>query len=471
MDSANSSPSRAGGLNSLGEELQKMRVFYQSGITRPYEFRRQQLLALKRRVAEHEGEIARALFDDLKKNPEQSYGTETGLLLAEINMALKKLRRWMKPRRVTTNLANLPSSSRIFRDPLGVVLIIAPWNYPLQLSLIPLVGAIAGGNIAVVKPSELAPATAAVIEKIVVSSFEPDFVRVVQGEGAVVVPQLMRAFRFDHIFYTGSIPVGRAIYQQAASDLIPVTLELGGKSPVIVEADADLYIAARRIAFGKFLNAGQTCIAPDYLLVHRNVRDRFLQKLEEVILAFYGPDPSQSRDYGKIINQERFEKLVGYISGARIILGGRHDKANLYISPTVLDQISPSASVMKEEIFGPLLAVFEFDSEKEALSILRQHPDPLSFYVFTSSRDRERFWIESVPFGNGCINNTVWQFANHHLPFGGIRDSGIGRYHGRYTFETFTHPKAVMKTPVWPDPDMKYPPFQGKLKWFKWLIR
>jgi aldehyde dehydrogenase (NAD+) len=448
-----------------------MRTYFESGVTRPYGFRKEKLLALRREVIRREQEIAEALHLDLKKNPEEAYGTETGLLLAEINMALKNLHRWMQPSRVATNLVNLPSTSRIYRDPLGVVLIIAPWNYPFQLSLIPLVGAIAGGNGAVVKPSEMAPATAEVIEKIISSIFEPAWVRVVQGDGATVVPQLMKSFRFDHIFYTGSIPVGRSIYQQAAADLVPVTLELGGKTPVIVEADADIPVAARRIAFGKFLNAGQTCIAPDYLLLHRSVRDRFLENFEKVVKNFYRSDAASSRDYGKIINQARFDKLVGYLSCGRILAGGEYDRPSLYIAPTVIDRVAPDAPVMKEEVFGPILPVFDFESDQDALSLIRQHPNPLSFYVFTSSRERERFWIGAVPFGNGCVNNTVWQFANHHLPFGGIATSGVGSYHGRFTFDTFTHPKAVMKTPVWPDPKVKYPPFLGKLRWFKLFIR
>src|SRR5450631_781886 len=312
-------------------DLLPIREYFQSGITRPYAWRRQQLQALKQAILGNETGIAAALYADLKKSPEEAYGTETGLLLAEINAALKNLRGWMRPRRVATNLLNLPSTSRIYRDPLGVILIIAPWNYPFQLALVPLVGAIAAGNCAVVKPSEAAPATAAIIEKILGGIFPPDFVRIVQGEGSVVLPALMGSFRFDHIFFTGSIPVGRSIYQLAARDLVPVTLELGGKSPAVVENDAQIKTAAKRIAFGKFTNAGQTCIAPDYLLLHADIRDRFLKELQETIRQIYGEKEEESPDYGKIINEKRFDALVSYLPQGRILSGGRHDRSRLFL--------------------------------------------------------------------------------------------------------------------------------------------
>jgi aldehyde dehydrogenase (NAD+) len=452
-------------------DLLPIREYFQSGITRPYAWRRQQLQALKQAILDNETGIAAALYADLKKSPEEAYGTETGLLLAEMNAALKNLRGWMRPRRVATNLLNLPSTSRIYRDPLGVILIIAPWNYPFQLALVPLVGAIAAGNCAVVKPSEAAPATAAIIEKILGSIFPPDFVRVVQGEGSVVLPALMRSFRFDHIFFTGSIPVGRSIYQLAAQDLVPVTLELGGKSPVVVENDAQIRTAAKRIAFGKFTNAGQTCIAPDYLLLHADIRDRFLRELQETIRQFYGEKEEESPDYGKIINEKRFDALVSYLSQGRILWGGRHDRSRLFLSPTIMDQVGLEAPLMKEEIFGPVLPVFTYRTMEEALAIIRRNPDPLAFYIFTGNAGKEKAWVRQLSFGGGCINNTEWHFANHHLPFGGIGSSGTGAYHGKFTFDTFTHAKAVMKTPSWIDPAIKYPPFKGKLKWFKLFIR
>lgn len=452
-------------------DLQPLRQYFDSGITRPYAGRRQQLLALQQALMEHEEEIHRALYSDLRKSPEEAYGSETGLVLSEIRYTLKHLRKWMRPRRVPTNLVNLPSSSRIYRDPLGVVLIVAPWNYPYQLSLLPLAGAIAAGNTVVLKPSELAPATAAVIEKIVTLVFPPEYVRVVQGEGAVVVPALLRSFRFDHIFFTGSVAAGRAVYQLAAEQLTPVTLELGGKSPTVVDSDADLATAARRIVLGKFTNAGQTCIAPDYLLLHEDIKDRMLQQLQGTIRQFYGDDPQKSYDYSRIIHERRFDTLVRYLSQGKIISGGQHDRRDLFIAPTLIENVGLDQPLMTEEIFGPLLPVYTYRTMEEALAIIHRHPGPLAFYLFTRDKGRQQDWMERLSFGGGCINNTVWHFANPYLPFGGTGNSGIGAYHGKYTFETFSRAKPVLRTPVFIDPAIKYPPFKGKLKWLKFFIR
>lgn len=452
-------------------DLPAMRRYFQSGAVMPYTQRRQQLLLLRESLLKHEQDIAAALYTDLKKSREESYGTETGLVVAEVNTALKNLRQWMRPKRASTNLVNLPSSSRIYRDPLGVVLIIAPWNYPLQLALVPLIGAIAGGNCTVIKPSEHAPATAALLEKMLSEIFPPEYIRVVQGDGAEVVKGLMQSFRWDHVFFTGSIPVGRAVYQMAANQLTPVTLELGGKSPVIVEKDADVRTAARRIVLGKFLNAGQTCIAPDYLLVHSDIKDKLVGAIRDVIRSFYGDNPEESHDYARIIHEKRFDTLVSYLSQGRIVAGGRADRKLLFIEPTLMEDVAFESPLMQEEIFGPILPVFSFSTMEEALAIVRHQPDPLAFYLFTKDADRTSAWMERYSFGGGCINNTVWHFANHHLPFGGVGYSGMGAYHGKYSFETFTHAKAVMQTPGWIDPAIKYPPYRGKLKWFRWFFR
>ncbi len=448
-----------------------LRSYFETGSTRSYDFRILQLQKLKAAVLAYEEEIFKALYLDLKKNTEEAYATETGLLIAEINLTLKNLRQWMQPQAMPTNLMNLPASSRIYRDPLGVVLIISPWNYPFQLSLIPLAGAIAAGNCVLLKPSELAPATAAVIEKIIREIYSPEYIQVAQGDGSELVPALMRSFRFDHVFYTGSIPVGKAVYQLAASDLVPVTLELGGKSPAVIEADANISIAARRIALGKFANTGQTCVAPDYVLVDETIKKPFVEKLKQTITEFFGEDPGSSSGYGKIINEKRFDKLLSYLSQGNIVFGGQHDRAKLFLAPTIMEDVSLDAPLMKEEIFGPVLPVFGFVGMEQAIAIIRRNPNPLSFYVFTTSSKKEKAWIEAVSFGGGCINNTAWHFANDHLPFGGIGYSGIGAYHGKFSFDTFTHAKAVMKSSTWIDPGIRYPPFGGKLKWFKLLIR
>jgi aldehyde dehydrogenase (NAD+) len=451
-------------------DLQPMREHFQSGVTLPFAFRKQQLESFKKAIIKNESAIYKALYDDLKKSPEEAYVSENGLVLSEISTMLKNLQSWMKPEKVRTNLVNLPSSSYIHRDPLGVVLIIAPWNYPLQLCLLPLAGAIAGGNGVVIKPSEMTPATSALIEKIITETFDPRLVKVVQGDGAEVVPGMIKTFRFDHIFYTGSIPVGKRVYQMAAEQLIPVTLELGGKSPAIVEKDANLMAAARRIALGKFTNTGQTCIAPDYVLVQNEVKEKFLADLKYSITRFYTENASDSYDYGKIINEKRFDKLAGYLGQGKISYGGIHDRSRLYISPTILEDVPESAPLMQEEIFGPLLPVQGFNTTEEAMAIVQKNPNPLAFYLFTENRATEKEWITKVPFGGGCINNADWHFTNHHLPFGGVGSSGLGSYHGRSSFETFTRPKSIMKTPAWFDPDIKYPPLKGKLKLFRRVI-
>lgn len=449
----------------------KMRSYYESGATRPYAFRKQQLKLLKDAILKHENEINEALYSDLKKSPEEAYATETGQVISEINLALKKLHRWMKPGKAKTNLLNVPSSNRIYHDPKGVVLIISPWNYPLQLLLIPLVGAMAAGNCVVLKPSELAPATASMIEKMITEIFSTDYVKVYQGEGSELVPMLSETFHFNHIFYTGSTAVGKIIYQMAAKSLTPVTLELGGKSPTIVESDADLKVAAKRIIIGKFINAGQTCVAPDYLLIHKDIFEKFVTELKETISQFFGDDAKRSYDYGKIINEKRFDTLVSYMNEGDIISGGNHNRSSLHIEPTILKNISSDASIMKEEIFGPILPVISFNTMEEALAIIKENKNPLAFYVFTSDKKKEKEWIEKVAFGGGCVNNTIYHLSNPHLPFGGVGNSGMGGYHGKYSFDLFTHAKPVMKTPTWFDPGIKYPSFKGKLKWFKFLIK
>lgn len=456
---------------SLNTQLLEMRRLVDSGATRSYAFRRKQLLALRDVILKYEGAIYHALFIDLRKGREETYATEIGLVLAEIRIALKNLRKWTTAERVRTNLLNFPSRSRIIRDPLGVVLIVAPWNYPLQLLLAPLVGAIAGGNAAMLKPSELAPTCSSLLEKMIREAFSPNHVSIETGDGSHVIPPMMHEFRFDHIFFTGSPAVGSTIYQLAARDLVPVTLELGGKNPAVVEKDAAIAKAAKRIALGKFINAGQTCAAPDYLLVHQDIKDAFVEKLKESLGQFFGSDPAESYSYGRIINDRRFEKLKTYLSEGRIIHGGAHSPEQRYIAPTLMEDVPLTSDMMREEIFGPILPIFTFGDMIGAQEIIARHPAPLSFYLFTQNRALERLWMESVRFGGGCVNNTLWQLSNHHLPFGGIGASGMGAYHGRHSFEAFTHAKPVMKTPVWFDPGIKYPPFDGKLRWFRKMIR
>ncbi|HEV8285411.1 MAG TPA: aldehyde dehydrogenase [Chitinophagaceae bacterium] len=453
----------------LIDKLLAMRKYYDSGDTRPYKFRRQQLQKLKSAIQQHENELHDALYTDLKKSPEESWVTETGFLISEINYALKNLRQWMQPEKAKTNLLNLPSSSYVIREPLGVVLIIGPWNYPLQLLFTPLVGAIAAGNCVVLKASEFAPAASEVMKKIIEENFSKEYILYTEGDGAAIVPAMMNHFRFDHIFYTGSIVVGKMIYKMAAEQLVPVTLELGGKSPAVIEEDANIKVAARRIAVTAFSNAGQMCVTPDYILVNEKVKERFITELKNAIGNFFSNDPSTSYSYGKIINEKQFNRLISYLQQGKILYGGKFDKTKLYIEPTIMEDMPAGAPIMQEEIFGPILPVISFQNFEQAKTIIDQNPNPLSFYVFTSKKENQ--WIENISFGGGCVNNASWHLTNHYLPFGGRGNSGIGNYHGKNSFETFSHRKAIMKTPTWFDPDIKYPPFKGKLWLFKKVIR
>jgi aldehyde dehydrogenase (NAD+) len=455
----------------MKERLQLLRKFFDDYSTLSYEFRKQQLQKLKAAVVQHEKELFDALYSDLKKSAEESWVTEVGFLIAEINHTLKHLRDWMKPTKVRTNLVNIPSQSSVYKEPLGVVLIIGPWNYPLQLLFTPLVGAIAAGNCAVLKPSEFAPATAAVMKKIVEENFSSDYIQYAEGDGSIVVPEMVNSFRFDHIFYTGSTEVGRQVYEMAAKQLIPVTLELGGKSPCIVESDANLSVSAKRIALAKFSNAGQMCVAPDYLLVHHSVKEKFLRSLKKAVHHFFSEDASLSANYGRIVNEIQFNRLVSYLQHGKVVYGGRYDSAKLYIEPTIIEGVSLDSTVMGEEIFGPVLPVLYFDNFQQAKEIIDQNANPLALYVFTESSEKERQWIEKVAFGGGCVNNVSWQLTNFNLPFGGRGNSGTGAYHGKYSFNVFSHQKAIMKTPTWFDPKIKYPPFEGKLALFKKIIR
>ena len=456
---------------SLTDDLKSLRNFFNTGTTRPASFRLAQLKKLKQTILQHEEELYTALYSDLKKNREECWVTETGMVISELNVAIRNLKSWMEPEWAATNLLNLPSRSSVLREPLGVVLIIGPWNYPLQLLFNPLIGALAAGNSVVLKPSEFAPATDAVMKKIIETAFSKEYVLYVQGEGQTVIPEMMNQFSFDHVFYTGSTAVGKIIYKMAAEKLVPVTLELGGKSPCIVDADANIKVAAKRIAMTKFSNSGQMCVAPDYVLVHASVKQKFIEALKETIVKFFSEKPEDNYNYGKMINEKQFDRVSAYIQSGTVVHGGRTDKSKLFIEPTLLDQVSLDAPVMRDEIFGPVLPILSFETKEEALAIINNHPNPLALYVYTASNRNANNWLSAVPAGGACVNNSSWHLTNHHLPFGGRGFSGTGHYHGKYSFETFSHKKAVMKTPTWFDPSIKYPPLKGRLKLFKKIIR
>ena len=452
------------------EQLNAMRQYFVSGATRSYAFRKQQLLALKKAIIAHEEEIYAALYADLKKSPEECWVTENGFVLSELDHTINWLNAWMEPERKSTNLLNLPSRSSVIKEPLGTVLIIGPWNYPFQLLITPLIGAIAAGNCVVIKPSEFAPATEAVMKKIIENVFPKEYVLYVSGDGATVIPAMMHHFTFDHVFYTGSTAVGKIIYKMAAERLAPVTLELGGKSPCVVTANANIKVAANRIVVTKFSNAGQMCIAPDYVLVHASVKESLVSAMKKKITQFFSEQPINSHEFGKIINEKQFNRLIGYLKEGTIVHGGEHDIQQLFIAPTLMESVSIESTIMTDEIFGPILPLISYQTEEEALSIIQKNPNPLAFYIFSNQQKEAERWLDKVPSGAACINNASWHATNHHLPFGGRGFSGTGRYHGKYSFDTFSHEKAVLQTPTWFDPAMKYPPFKGKLKLFKKFI-
>lgn len=458
-------------LTEIVKQVQQMRQYFDTGATRSYAFRKKQLEVLKQAVKDHEEEIYEALFADLKKSREECWVTENGFFMAEMSAMLDGLKSWMEPESVSTNILNLPSSSRIEKEPLGVVLIIGPWNYPFQLLFTPLIGAIAAGNAVVLKPSEFAPATADIMQKIIESVFPKEYIFYVPGDGATVIPAMMQHFRFDHVFYTGSTTVGKIIYKMAAEELVPVTLELGGKSPCVVESDANIKIAAKRIVMTKFSNAGQMCVAPDYLLVHGSKKEALVKAMCACIDQFFGARPEDCENFGKIINHKQFDRLITYLNDGKIIQGGRTNRDLLFIEPTLLEDVSLDSKVMKDEIFGPILPILTFQTMDEAKAIIAKNPNPLAFYVFTESSTIEQAWLDAVPSGGACVNNASWHLTNHKLPFGGRGYSGTGAYHGKTSIDTFSHRKSVLKTPTWFDPSVKYPPLKGKLGMFKLVIR
>jgi aldehyde dehydrogenase (NAD+) len=436
--------------------------FFQSGATLPVSFRLEQLKKLRAAVVAHDAQIVNALHKDLRKSEFESFGSEIGQVLKDIDFTIRHLASWAKPRRVSTPLMFFPSSSKIHRDPLGNVLIIAPWNYPFLLAVSPLISSIAGGNTAILKPSEEAPATAAVIEQLISSIYPSSYVAVVQGIGGEVIPEMMSSFRFDHVFFTGSTLVGQKIMELAATKLVPVTLELGGKSPCIVDASANIAYAAKKIVWSKIMNAGQTCVAPDYLMVHQSVKDALIREIVDQLRKMLGDDPQKSEDFGRIINRKRFSRLVSYLAEGKVVSGGIADEEDLYIAPTLLEDVQDDALVMQEEIFGPVLPVFTYQSKEEVVERIQRNPFPLSLYLYAEDREVQDFFMKQLRFGGGCINNGIIHLGNPHLPFGGVGPSGTGQYHGRFGFDTFTRPKAVLHSPSWFDVPVWYAPFKGK---------
>ncbi len=458
--------SSARNISTLAEDL---RSTYRSGVTRPLEWRRRQLKQMLAMLSDNEAEFIAALRTDLGKPTVEGFMTDIAFVTGEIKAMLKNLRKWNEPVRVPTPVVALPAKSRLIPEPLGVVLVIAPWNYPVQLLLVPTAGAIAAGNAVVMKPSEVSSATSEVLARLVPQYLDPEAIAIVEG-GVKETTDLLEQ-QFDHIFYTGNGKVGRIVMQAAAKHLTPVTLELGGKSPVIVDETANVKIAARRIAWGKWLNAGQTCVAPDYVLVHESRAQELIDGLSRAITEFYGDDPAKSDSYGRIVSPRHFDRLRGLMSGGTPVVGGETSSDDRYIAPTVLADVDMSSALMSEEIFGPLLPIIPVPSVDRAIETINSRPHPLALYVFS---ERERV-VEDVlartTAGGVTVNGTIMHLTNPHLPFGGVGESGMGAYHGQSGVRLFQHMKPVLARSTKVDPSLAYPPYtERKAKIFRKVL-
>ncbi len=449
--------------------IDRQRAYFAAGYTKKVSFRIEQLKKLNKVIDAREADIIEALNKDFGKPPFETIATEIGIVKEEIEFAIKHLNYWARPYKVKSSLINYPSEDHIYSDPYGVVLIISPWNYPFQLIIGPLIAAIAAGNCAVLKPSEMTPHTSQVVEEIIYEIFDSEYIAIVQG-GVETATSLL-AEKFDHIFFTGSIKVGKIVMEAAAKHLTPVTLELGGKSPCIVDESAILDIAAKRIVWGKFVNAGQTCVAPDYLLVEESIKEAFKAKLVETISSFYGANPQDSKDFSRIINDRHFNKLTSYLEYGKIVTGGETDASERYIAPTIIDEVHWEDPLMQEEIFGPILPMITYKELNEAIYRITQLPKPLALYLFSEKSAVHKKVLTETSSGGVCINDTLSHYANPYLPFGGVGSSGMGNYHGKAGFLAFSHSKSVLKRSTWVDIALRYPPYKGKITWLKRAIK
>lgn len=443
--------------------------YFKSGVTKDVGFRLSSLLKLKRGIIKYEDKIFNALHRDLGKSETESYLTEVGFVLDEISFTLKHLKKWVKPKKVKTSISQMPGKSYIYNEPYGNILIMSPWNYPFQLAIAPLTASIAGGNCSIIKPSEYSSYTSKVIKELIEDVFDKEFVCVIEG-GRRVNTEILNE-KFDYIFFTGSVEVGKIVMEKASKNLTPVTLELGGKSPCIVDKTCNIEMAAKKIVWGKFLNSGQTCVAPDYLLIHSCVKDAFIKEVKKYIKVFYGENPLLSSDYSKIINEKHFNRLINYLDGSNIILGGEIDSEALKISPTFIDSVNENDLIMNEEIFGPILPIIEYSSIDEVINLIKSKPKPLALYLFCESYDIENKVLSEISFGGGCINDAIIHIASPYMPFGGVGNSGIGSYHGEYGFNTFTHRKSILKKSKAFDIPLRYPPYKGKLDKIKKILK
>ncbi|MEA5580903.1 aldehyde dehydrogenase [Nodularia harveyana UHCC-0300] len=454
-------------LSDLSAIIGKQREFFQTGKTKNINFRLEKLKILKQIIVENSPAIIQALKADLKKPEFETYATEIGVV-GEIDYAIKHLKNWTQPKKAAVPWKFFPYSAKIYPEPLGVVLVIGPWNYPLQLIISPLVGAIAAGNCTILKPSEIAPHTSSLVAEIIGKYFTPDYIAIV--EGGVETSQKLLAEKFDHIFFTGGTAVGKIVMAAAAKHLTPVTLELGGKSPCIIDTEINLEYTARRIVWGKFINAGQTCIAPDYLLVDQKIKKDLINEMKKCLTEFYGDNPATSPDYARIISQKQFDRLANFLKDGEIIIGGETKPGELYISPTLLDNVSLTDAVMQEEIFGPILPIIEYTKITDAIALINSQPKPLALYLFTQNKNLQTQVLQQTSSGGVCLNDTVMQVGVSSLPFGGVGNSGIGSYHGKASFDTFSHYKSVLKNYFWLDLNWRYAPYKDKLSALKRII-
>ena len=455
----------------IRDKFNNSKAFFNTHKTKNLKFRKQQLKLLSKNIKNHENELLDALYKDLGKSKVEAYATEIGMLLKSIKLMRKELKNWSKTKQTDTPLYLFPTKSYIKKEPYGTVLIIGPFNYPVQLVFEPLIGAIAAGNTAIVKPSELTPHVAIVIRDIIEDTFDETYVSVV--EGGIEETQTLLSLPFDYIFFTGSEKVGKIVYEAAARKLIPVTLELGGKSPVIVDDTANIKVASERISFGKFTNAGQTCVAPNYILVQRKVKNDLIKALKKTITEFYGENIEKSADFGRIVNQKHFNRLNDLIQIHKdnVVFGGNSSKEDLYIEPTLLDNITNDNKIMKEEIFGPILPIITYDNFDEVLEIIQSKSKPLSLYLFSEDENMTHRVLEELSFGGGAINDTLMHLANPNLPFGGVGSSGIGQYHGKYSFDTFNHMKSYTFKSTRLESSLFFPPYKGKFKYIKTFFK
>ena len=444
--------------NSSAELLKKQKLFFASGRTIDIEYRIYTLKKLYRALKENSRTLTDAIGEDLGKSEAEAYMCEVGLVLGEISYQLSHIRKWAAPKKKITDLVNSFGSSYTVAEPLGNVLIMAPWNYPVLLCLEPLVGAVAAGNTVILKPSAYAPRTSSAIAGLIAKVFRPEHVCVVEG-GRKENNDLLD-LRFDHIFFTGSVAVGKTVMEKAAKNLTPVTLELGGKSPVVIDRTADIHLAAKRIVFGKLLNAGQTCIAPDYILVESSVHDLFIEELKKCLKKQCPSPLADDGGFAHIVNRKHFDRVCGLIDREKVVYGGGINETNLRIEPTVLDKVDASDAVMQEEIFGPLLPVIAVRNMSEAEEFIKKREKPLALYIFTKDKRTENRFLRFVPFAGGCVNDTIVHILSSRLPFGGVGNSGMGQYHGIYSFRTFSNEKAVVKKFLHPDLPMRYTPYK-----------